>query len=147
MKKDTEVIASKTPNDCSVAELQDFAALVRAGGEVTAVDLEVRIKKAEKLVFLEQDGCLMGIAALKNPEKNYKEGVFRKAQASFEAKQFLFELGWVFVLPSSRGAGFSHKLMDAALSVASGQARTGNRGQTTVFRYTPPLVIRPSRSP
>jgi predicted GNAT family N-acyltransferase len=102
--------------------LQDFAALVLAGGEVTAVELEVRIKKAEKLIFLEQDGCLKGVAALKNPEKNYKERVFRKAQANFEAKQFLFELGYVFVLPSSRGAGFSHKLVEVALSVAGGQA-------------------------
>lgn len=122
MKEGTEVISAKKPNKCSVAELQDFAAFVLAGGEVTAIGLEARIKKAEKLIFLEQDSCLKGIAAVKNPEKNYKERVFRKAQATVEAKQFLFELGWVFVLPSSRGAGFSHKLVEAALSVASGQA-------------------------
>lgn len=122
MTKGTEVIAAKKPNECSAAELQDFVALVLAGGEVTAVGLEARIKKAERLLFLAQDNCLKGIAAVKNPEKNYKEGVFQKAHAPVKANQFLFELGWVFVLPSSRGAGLSHKLVEAALSVTSGQA-------------------------
>lgn len=79
MKKGTEVIVTKRPNECSAAELQDFAALVLEGGEVPAVGLEARIKKAEKLLFLAQDSCLKGIAAVKNPEKDYKEGVFQKA--------------------------------------------------------------------
>lgn len=122
MNKGTEVIATKKPNECSAAELKDFAALVLAGGEVTEIGLEARIKKAKSLLFLVQDGCLKGIAAVKNPEKKYKEGVFQKAQATVEPNQFLFELGWVFVLPSSRGAGFSHKLVEAALSVTNDQA-------------------------
>lgn len=122
VKKSIEVIAVKKPNECSAAELQDFEALVLGGGEVTVVGLKARIKKAETLLFLEQGACLKGIAAVKNPEKSYKEGVFKKAQATVEANLFPFELGWVFVLPSSRGAGFSHKLVKAALSVTSGQA-------------------------
>lgn len=116
------MIAVKKPNECSAAELQDFAALVLAGGEVTAVGLEACIKEAKTLLFLAQDGCLKGIAAVKNPENGYKERVFQKAQATVEASQFHFELGWVFVLPSSRGAGFSNKLVEAALSVTNGQA-------------------------
>ena len=116
------MIAAKKPNECSASELQDFAALVLAGGEVTEVGLEARIKKAETLLFLVQDGCLKGIAAVKNPEKSYKEGVFKKAHATIAASLFPFELGWVFVLPSSRGAGFSHKLVEAAVSVTNGQA-------------------------
>jgi predicted GNAT family N-acyltransferase len=93
-----------------------------AGGEVTADGLEARIKKAETLLFLVQGGCLKGIAAIKNPESGYKEGVFQKAQATIKASQFSFELGWVFVIPSSRGAGLSHKLVEAALSVTDGQS-------------------------
>jgi predicted GNAT family N-acyltransferase len=116
------MITVKKPIECSEAELQDFAAFVQAGGEVTPVGLEDRIKKAEKLIFLVQDDCLKGIAAIKNPERNYKENIFRKAQATIEAKLFPFELGWVFVLPSSRGAKFSHKLVEAALSATNGQA-------------------------
>lgn len=121
MKNGVEVIESKRPKECTAAELKDFQALVLAGGEVTSVGLAARIKKAEVLLFLEQGGCLKGIAAVKNPEKNYKEGVFKKAQATVKPNHFLFEPGWVFVLPSSRGAGFSHKLVQAALSAVSGQ--------------------------
>ena len=131
--------AAKKPSECSADELQDFAALVLAGGEVTAVGLEERIKKAESLLFLVQDGCLKGIAAVKNPEKNYKERVFKKAQATVQANKFPFELGWVFVLPSSRGAGFSHKLVEAALSVTNDQAifatsRTDNTAMHKVLK-------------
>lgn len=115
------MITAKKPNDCSKAELENFKAFVLEGGEVSADGLETRIKKAESLLFLTQDGSLTGIAAVKNPERKYKQKVFKKAQANIEANQFLFELGWVFVLPSSRGAGFSHRLVEDALSVVSGQ--------------------------
>jgi len=122
MNEGAEVIVIKKTSDCSEAELQDFAALVLAGGEVTAVGLDARIKKAEALVFLLQNDCLKGIAAVKNPEQNYKRGVFQKAKASVQANEFPFELGWVFVLPSSRGAGFSRKLVQAALGETGGRA-------------------------
>lgn len=121
MNKITELIAVKKPSKCSSAELQDFAALVLAGGEVMAVGLDARIKKAEALIFLSQDNCLKGIAAVKNPAQNYKGDVFQKAQATVQANEFLFELGWIFVLPSSRGAGFSHKLVQAALGATGGR--------------------------
>lgn len=121
MNESAEVVTIKKPSECSTAELQDFVAFVLAGGEVTAVGLDVRVKEAEALVFLVQDGCLKGIAAVKNPDQNYKNKVFRKARASVQANEFPFELGWVFVLPSSRGVGFSHKLVKAAIDVTSGR--------------------------
>ena len=122
MKEGIEVIEVKKPSECSATELQNFAALVLAGGEVTEVGLEARIKKAEVLIFLAQDNCLKGIAAVKNPGQYYKNRVFSKAQASIEANELQSELGWVFVLPSSRRAGFSHKLVKAALAATSGRA-------------------------
>jgi GNAT superfamily N-acetyltransferase len=118
----TAMIVTKSPNECSASELQDFAALVLAGGEVTAAGLDARIKKAERLIFVVENNCLKGIAALKNPEVNYKDGVFKKAHATVEAKHFPLELGWVFVLPSARGAGLSRKLVEAALASTYGQA-------------------------
>jgi GNAT superfamily N-acetyltransferase len=94
--------------------------LVLAGAEVTAVGLEERVKKAQSLVFLTVGGCLKGIAAVKNPAPSYRRGVFQKAQASVNDAEFPLELGWVFVLPSSRGAGFSHTLLGAARSTTCG---------------------------
>lgn len=113
-----ETITAQKPSECTEAELQDFLSLILAGGEVSAQGLEARIKKAEALIFLAHDNCLKGIAAVKNPEAIYKNDVFKKAHATAEACAFPFELGWVFVLPSSRGSGLSHKLVKAALSIA-----------------------------
>jgi hypothetical protein len=115
-----QMIIAKRPRECSSAELQDFAAFVLAGREVSPDGLEGRINKAEMLLFLVHDGCLKGIAAVKNPEKSHRERVFRKAQATVEAKRYPFELGWVFVLPSSRGCGLSHKLVQSAISCICG---------------------------
>ena len=120
MKNSTEVITVKRPNECSKAELQDFAAFVCAGGEVISAGLEARIKKAEVLVFLSHEGCLKGIAAVKKPELSYQNKVFQKAHATAQSSEFSFELGWVYVLPSSRGVGFSRKLVKAALAATHG---------------------------
>lgn len=116
------MITAKKPHECSDAEIEDFAAFVRAGGEVVSEGFEGRLKLAESLLFLVQDDCLKGIAAVKNPSKSYKERIFTKAKATVQANIFPFELGWVYVLPSSRGSGFSHTLVETALCVANGQA-------------------------
>lgn len=116
-----EIIAVKKPSNCCDTELQGFEALVRAGGEVTSSGLRERINGAEALVFA-TDHLLNGIAALKKPNLNYKTNVFRKAQATVSADEFPLELGWVFVMPSSRGKGLSHKLVDAALGGANGRS-------------------------
>lgn len=116
------MIAAKKPYECSANELQNFLALVLTGGEVSPVGLEARINKAETLLFLAEDGCLKGIAAVKSPDKSYKDGVFRKAHATVAASQFPFELGWVFVHPLARGAGSSYKLVEVAVSATNGQA-------------------------
>ena len=115
-----QIVTIKKPCECSQAELQDFVSLVLAGGEVTAAGLEERVRKAQFLVFLTEGDCLKGIAAVKNPALDYRRGVFQKAGASVNNTDFPLELGWVFVLPSSRRAGFSHRLVEAALSTTSG---------------------------
>lgn len=115
-----QVVIVKKPSECSPAELQDFVSLVLAGGEVTAAGLPERVHNAQHLVFLTEANCLKGIAAVKNPALHYRRRVFQKAHTSVNDIEFPFELGWVFVLPSSRGAGFSHMLLKAALSTVSG---------------------------
>lgn len=116
------MIIVKNPDECSIAELKKFSALVLEGGEVTAVGLDTRIKKAERLIFSIDGDHLTGIAAIKNPDESYKQGVFQKAQATSDAEKFSLELGWIFVSPSLRGTGLSHRLVEAALSVTNNQA-------------------------
>lgn len=132
-------VSIKKPGECTAEELQGFVAFVLAGGEVMTAELNERVRKAEFLVFLSQDGCLKGIAAVKKPAPGHRIRVFQKAHASRQDTAFPFELGWVFVLPSSRGAGFSHKLVNASLSTISGQgifatSRTDNRAMHRVLK-------------
>lgn len=115
-------IEVKKPSECTGKELQDFAALVLLGGEVSPNGLDERIRKAEALVFFSQDSCLKGIAAIKKPEQIYKNRVFQKAQACVRANNFYFELGWIYLEPSLRGRGFSHKIVQAALCVKEEQS-------------------------
>ncbi len=115
------IVTTKEPSDCSQTELQDFERLVVAGGEVTAAGLTSRIRNAAVLVYLSEANSLIGIAALKNPNQQYKTHVFQKAGGTAQPADFPLELGWVFVLPSSRGRRLSYKLVDAAVEASNGR--------------------------
>lgn len=106
-------------DQCTPEERQDFLAFVRAGGEVEPHGLEDRAKLAVSLIFLRKNGCLAGVAALKKPDRNYWEGVFKKARAELTDVNCPLELGWIFVLPSFRNQGCSGRLVEAALRYAS----------------------------
>jgi len=93
-------------------------ALVCAGGEVAPEGLEHRVRAAARLVFLEVCCCLRGIAALKRPQQEYRKRVSVKSGFALPEAKYPFELGWVFVMPSARGRGFSRDLTQAALSAA-----------------------------
>lgn len=126
-------VTIKSPQQCSAKEVGDFAAFVNAGGEVISEGLEGRVREAHALFFLRENSCLLGIAALKNPNATYRASVFKKAAASASAAQFPLELGWVFVLPSARGRKLSHSLVRAAIAHAAGKnvfatSRTDNPG-------------------
>jgi predicted GNAT family N-acyltransferase len=107
-------IAVKSPQECSAKEIGDFAAFVLAGGEVISKGLEGRVRDAHALLFLREDSCLVGIAALKRPSAEYRASVFKKACSTTSPTHFPLELGWVFVLPSARGRKLSHSLVGAA---------------------------------
>jgi predicted GNAT family N-acyltransferase len=122
---------TKNPESFSEDELQDFIAMVRAGGEVGDAVLEKNIRNAQCLVFLRRDSCLTGVAALKNPLQSYRDTIESKSGVSVDAKDYPFELGYVFVLPSARHQGLSICLTSSALSMRSDKgvfatARTDN---------------------
>lgn len=114
-------VTVKLPRECSATEVSDFASFVNAGGEVIPEGLEGRVREAHALFFLRENSCLLGIAALKNPNATYRASVFKKTAASVSAAQFPLELGWVFVMPSARGRKLSHSLVGAAVTHAAGK--------------------------
>jgi len=115
-------MVAKKPSDCSVEELKSFKGLVLAGGEVDATGLEGRIKAVMRLVFHYADNQdLAGIAALKVPNDSYKNKIFTRAECPEKAKDFPFELGWVFVVEKYRGQGLSRALAEEALRFSEGK--------------------------
>ena len=117
-------LTAKVPRECPPAELADFVALVLTGGEVARDGLEDRVRRAQILLFLHREGELVGIAALKKPDPGYRADTFAKAGATCEPEHFRLELGWVFVKPTARRTGLSHRLVNAA---------TAHAGSTRVF--------------
>lgn len=131
-------LLAQPPQSFAEAEIQDFMAMVRAGGEVGDVVLEENVRKAECLVVVRQASCLVGVAALKNPLDSYRRNIKSKAGVAVDAQDFPFELGYVFVLPSARRQGLAVKLCRAALAPADGKgvfatARTNNDGMIAIL--------------
>ena len=106
----------REPGRLSASELGQFCEFVRRGDEVLSPGLEARAKNAKALVLLQVDSELVGIAAIKQPLKTYRDGVFKKAGVPEAAKAFQLELGWVYVPPEHRRQGYSRVLSVAAMS-------------------------------
>ena len=85
-----------------------FAEMVISAGEVCADGLDERIRAAALLIFLyDRDDVLCGVAAVKQPDAAYRNGVFAKAEASFDPATYALELGWVVVAEKYRGHGLN----------------------------------------
>ena len=111
-------VVSKTPGDCSSAEIAEFIALVTEGGEVAANGLEQRVMAAAQLAFLLSNGQVAGVAALKSPNTHYRRYVASASGVALPAASFPYELGWVFVSSAARGNGHSQFLTQAVLAFA-----------------------------
>jgi len=132
----------KTPQECTAAEIGDFAALVVAGGEVAASGLQERIRDAHSLVFMREGKCLVGVAALKQPPEGRRIRVFAKAHATADARDYLFELGWVFVMPSARENKLSLRLTN--ICIASAQGKPIYSTSRTDMEYMSATLLRTS---
>ena len=117
MESSSQVV-SKTPSDCSAAEIAEFIALVTQGGEVAANGLEQRVMAAAQLAFLLSSGQVAGVAALKSPNPHYRRYVASSSGVALPAASFPYELGWVFVASAARGNGHSQSLTQAVLAFA-----------------------------
>lgn len=101
----------KKPSDCNKRELSDFYKMVLEGEQVPARGLVDRIEKAEMLAFHQEEGLLVGIAALKRPIQNYKKRIFAEAGVENESEKYKFEVGWVYTKPKYRRRGIAGRLV------------------------------------
>jgi len=93
------------PENQSPDDLQEFADFVAAGGQVISTGLPRRVSNALILgkVYTDEDK-LVGSVAIKRPEDSYRQRVFTNAGvADLLASGYLYEFGWLSVLPEYRG--------------------------------------------
>jgi len=107
------MVEVKVPTKCSKAELDALENLVKVGGEVIKNGLRNRIENAHFLAFGKTgDGEVVAVAALKNPNKNYRGIVFLKSRSEEEPNQWQAELGWIFVKSEYRKRGLATRLVE-----------------------------------
>jgi GNAT superfamily N-acetyltransferase len=111
-------IVVRPPGDFGDREIDHLVSLVLSGGEVSPGGLRGRVMKAHCLAVMRRNNCLVGVAALKRPELSYRTRVTKGAGVPIPRDTFEFELGWVFILPSARGAKLSFPLCESAVRAA-----------------------------
>src|SRR5438552_4750304 len=89
-------VCAAEPAEFQPEEIDDFVAFVLAGGEVTADRLRDRVMRAPHIAFLRENKCLLGVGGLKAPSENHRREVELDSKTALNAKDFPFELGWVF---------------------------------------------------
>ena len=107
----------KEPIACTDGERREFARLVRQGFEGSDEGLHGRIGDAKWLAFYYAAGdTLAAVAALKAPNEQYRDDVFKKADARVSPADYKLELGWVFVVPVHRGSRIGESLCQLLLA-------------------------------
>jgi predicted N-acetyltransferase YhbS len=109
----------KKPLACTDQELEEFARLVRQGFDGSDAELPARIRRASRLAFHFGSGhALAAIAALKVPGDQHIRELFLLAGLSVDPSNYNMELGWVFVVPESRGCRIADGLCRELLAQA-----------------------------
>jgi RimJ/RimL family protein N-acetyltransferase len=116
------ILILKEPSACSESELAEFERLVRLGFEGSDDSLPARVRAANRLAFqFEPEAGAVAIAGLKQPRRKYTAEVFTKAGCDVAPDNWRLELGWVFVSPTHRGAGFGKALCEQLLRPVENQ--------------------------
>jgi GNAT superfamily N-acetyltransferase len=111
------------------------------GGEVSPNRLEKRIYSSKQLLLGYCNEFLVAVAAIKQPSLTYKKTIFQKAGIGDSAKQYEFELGWMFVHELHRRKRYSTLLTDEATRVLGNSSSyattrtTNNRMHQTLTRF------------
>ena len=103
-------VVTRSPEEFSTAEVDDFVAFVLAGGKVSPNGLRTRVIDAKCIAFARNGECLVGVAGLKRPSSSYRKRVTVGSKFALSQNNFPLELGWVFILPSARNMRLSFPL-------------------------------------
>jgi predicted GNAT family N-acyltransferase len=117
----SEELVVKSPSETSAAVISRFVQMILTGGAIvdTSAAIETRIRKCVSLIYKQQNGIIVGIAALKVPVKSYRERIGQSTGYDISESQYPYEVGYVVIEESARGQGLSQQLVEAVISQAS----------------------------
>lgn len=118
----TFTIQSISPRACGAPALEEFQALVLEGGEVDPISLPGLVKAAPVLAVAKSGNTLVGVGGIKRPNSSYRNRVFKSARAQLNARDFEFELGWVYVRPAAQGNRLASRLVQQLMLPLHGVA-------------------------
>lgn len=104
-----------SPVQCSNEEIQSFCRLVLEGDQVPGDGLAERIKICQLLGFAYEGKELIAVTAVKNPNEQYKHGVFTKAGVPNLSSKYPYEIGYAFTKKAYRGKGIHQQLVTALI--------------------------------
>ena len=116
MPREQPVVVRK-PSECSKEQRDAFVATASRSREVTRANIERGARAAKFLLWVEAEGQLIGVAAIKKAANTYREGVFKKAGVPERASDFRQELGYLYVDPKHRDSGHGRALLDCAMKL------------------------------
>ena len=121
MSRDPSIaVSARPPNTVAAEDLSAFKQFVLAGGEVNAKTLPSLVSSALSLAFARIGEELVGVGAIKRPNRRYRAYLFAKAGVMQDPSQFEFELGWVYVRPSAREKGVASALVEVLVPLLDG---------------------------
>jgi hypothetical protein len=110
-------------------ERKAFSKLVAEGGAVTENYVEQGIqRRGVKLILAKDANVLVGVAALKIPETEYRDSIEKKSGVSISEADFPFEVGYVSVAHGQGGRGLGSLLCDFVLRLAGDKGAFATTG-------------------
>ncbi len=100
----------KKPKDCTNEELERFYELVLKGKKVQKEGLRERIDNCEILGFCLDKENIIGISAIKKPQKSYRENIILKSQINRTWEELSFEIGYSFTENMYRKKGINREI-------------------------------------
>lgn len=114
-----ETIITK-PNEVSVDLMRQILDLLDQGSQISMKGIEKRLMNADLLAMMVLSGTVVTVAALKNPEPNYKKKVFGSAKKGEVSSQFEKELGYIVTHPEFEGRKLCQKLLTVFIPQING---------------------------
>ncbi|MFZ0640061.1 MAG: hypothetical protein WAN33_11555 [Candidatus Acidiferrales bacterium] len=102
-----------TRSEMSAQRLNEFVELVGSGDAVDRQSVDKKLRKAQKVAFVERDGKMVAVAAMKKAIPSYAKKLSKLS--GYDLADDVPELGYVVVLEGYRGQHLSTQVVQRIL--------------------------------